>query len=44
VFSTFLIPQMFAEAAKGDDPQDAVDRAEQQINAVFDKWRAQGKI
>jgi multiple sugar transport system substrate-binding protein len=44
VFSTFLIPQMFAEAAKGGDPQEAVSNAEQQINAVFDKWRGQGKI
>jgi multiple sugar transport system substrate-binding protein len=44
VFSTFLIPQMYAEVARGGDPQDVVDSAEQQINAVYDKWRAQGKI
>jgi hypothetical protein len=44
VFSTFLIPQMYAEVARGGDPQEAVDSAEQQINAVYDKWRAQGKI
>ncbi len=44
VFSTFLIPQMFAEGAQSGDAQGAVDRAEQQINSVFEKWRAQGKI
>ena len=44
VFGTFLIPQMFAEAAKGGDPQEAVSNAEKQITAVFDKWRGQGKI
>jgi multiple sugar transport system substrate-binding protein len=44
VFSTFLIPQMYAEAARGGDAQAAVDKAEQQINAVYDKWRGLGKI
>jgi multiple sugar transport system substrate-binding protein len=44
VFSTFLIPQMYAEAARGGDAQEAVDKAEEQINAVYDKWRGQGKI
>jgi multiple sugar transport system substrate-binding protein len=44
VFSTFLIPQMYAEAARGADAQEAVDKAEQQINAIYDKWRGQGKI
>jgi multiple sugar transport system substrate-binding protein len=44
VFSTFLIPQMYAEAARGGDAQAAVDKAEQQINAIYDKWRGLGKI
>ena len=44
VFTTFLIPQMFAEAARGTDPAEAVSNAEGQINAVFEKWRGLGKI
>jgi hypothetical protein len=44
VFTTFLIPQMFAEAARGTDPAEAVSNAESQINAVFEKWRGLGKI
>ena len=44
VFSTFLIPQMYAETARGGDAQAAVDKAEQQINAIYDKWRGLGKI
>jgi multiple sugar transport system substrate-binding protein len=44
VFTTFLIPQMFAEAARGGDPAEAVSNAESQINAVFEKWRGLGKI
>jgi multiple sugar transport system substrate-binding protein len=44
VFNQFLIPQMFAEAARGGSADDAVSKAEEQINAVFDKWRGLGKI
>jgi multiple sugar transport system substrate-binding protein len=44
VFSTFLIPQMYAEAARGGDAQEAVEKAERQINAIYEKWRALGKV
>jgi len=35
---------MFAEAARGGDPAEAVSSAEQQINSIFEKWRGLGKI
>lgn len=45
VFNTFVIPNMFAKAARGDaSPQQAVAEAESQIKAVFDKWRAAGLV
>ena len=44
VFNTFIIPQMFAAAARGGSAEDAVSAAEAQINQVFEKWRSQGKI
>jgi multiple sugar transport system substrate-binding protein len=44
MFNKFIIPQMFAEAARGGSPEDAVSSAEEQINAIFDKWRGLGKI
>jgi multiple sugar transport system substrate-binding protein len=44
VFGKFLIPQMFAEAARGGDPAEAVSNAEKQITVIFDKWRGLGKI
>jgi multiple sugar transport system substrate-binding protein len=44
VFGKFLIPQMYAEVARGGDPQEAIDKTEAQINSIYDKWRAQGKI
>jgi multiple sugar transport system substrate-binding protein len=44
VFSKFLIPQMYAEAARGGDAQEAVSAAEKQINAIYDQWRSLGKV
>src|SRR5918996_1704100 len=43
LFGKFIIPQMFAEAARGTDPAEAVSSAEQQINSIFEKWRGVGK-
>ncbi|MGH7425633.1 MAG: carbohydrate ABC transporter substrate-binding protein, partial [Candidatus Methylomirabilales bacterium] len=45
VFNKYLIPQMFAEAARGRmKPEDAVKAAEGPIRAIFEKWREKGKI
>ncbi|MEV0070451.1 extracellular solute-binding protein [Amycolatopsis sp. NPDC050768] len=45
VFSTFVIPNMFARAVRGEaTPQQSVAEAEGQINAVFAKWRAAGLV
>ncbi|MGH8974081.1 MAG: ABC transporter substrate-binding protein [Acidimicrobiia bacterium] len=45
VANRFLIPRMFAAAARGEmSAEDAVKAAEAQITPLFDKWRAQGKI
>jgi ABC-type sugar transport system, periplasmic component len=45
VFNRFLVPQMFAAAARGEmSPEDTVKRAEAEIRPIFDKWRERGKI
>lgn len=45
VFATFIIPTMFARAARGEvKPQQAVADAEAQIKPIFDKWRQRGLI
>ncbi|TQM14614.1 ABC transporter substrate-binding protein [Pseudonocardia kunmingensis] len=45
VFATFVIPNMFARAARGEvSPQQAVADAEAQIIPIFDNWRARGLI
>jgi ABC-type glycerol-3-phosphate transport system substrate-binding protein len=45
VFATFVIPNMFARAARGEvSPQQAVADAEAQIVPIFDNWRARGLI
>jgi maltose-binding protein MalE len=45
VFATFVIPNMFARAARGEaTPQQAVAQAERQITAIFDRWRARGLV
>ncbi|WP_158847786.1 ABC transporter substrate-binding protein [Saccharothrix deserti] len=45
VFNTFVIPNMFARAVKGEaTPQQSVADAEKQVTAIFDKWRAAGLV
>jgi ABC-type glycerol-3-phosphate transport system substrate-binding protein len=45
VFNTFIIPNMFARVARGEQSaKDSVTTAEQAVNAVFTKWRAQGLV
>jgi ABC-type glycerol-3-phosphate transport system substrate-binding protein len=45
VFATFVIPNMFARAARGEvTPQQAVADAEAQIRPIFDQWRSRGLI
>jgi multiple sugar transport system substrate-binding protein len=41
VFGTFVIPNMFAKAARGElTPAQSVAEAERQIKAIFTKWQA----
>jgi multiple sugar transport system substrate-binding protein len=45
VFFAFVIPQMFAAAARGElSAEEAVKRAAAQVKPIFDKWRERGKI
>lgn len=45
VFNTFVIPNMFARAARGEmSPEQTVTEAEKQVKAIFDKWRAAGLV
>jgi maltose-binding protein MalE len=45
VFGTFVIPTMFARAARGElNPKQAVTQAEAQIKPIFEKWRARGLV
>jgi len=45
VFNQFIVPKMFAAAARGGvGPAEAVAAAEAQMKPIFDKWRDQGKI
>jgi multiple sugar transport system substrate-binding protein len=45
VFGTFLIPNMFASAARGEaSPEEAVAQAEAQIKPIFEKWRKRGLV
>jgi maltose-binding protein MalE len=45
VFGTFVIPTMFARAARGEvNPKQAVAQAEAQIKPIFEKWRARGLV
>ena len=41
----YIVPKMFAAAARGDlSAEAAVRDAETQVKQIFDKWREQGKI
>jgi len=45
VFNTFVIPNMFARVARGEQtPKESVEMAEAQIKAIFNKWRQQGLV
>jgi multiple sugar transport system substrate-binding protein len=45
VFGTFVIPTMFARAARGEaTPAQAVADAEKQVTMIFEKWRAKGLV
>lgn len=45
VFGTFVIPNMFAKAARGElSPGDAVAEADAQARQIFAKWRQEGLI
>jgi multiple sugar transport system substrate-binding protein len=45
IFTTYLIPQMFAEVAQGKmSAQDAVNAANRQMTGIYRKWRRRGKL
>jgi hypothetical protein len=45
IFSLPIIPDMMARAARGEQTaQESVAQAEQEINAIFEKWRGEGLI
>jgi ABC-type glycerol-3-phosphate transport system substrate-binding protein len=45
VFGTFIVPNMYARAARGEQsPAESVARAEGQIKPIFEKWRRRGLI
>jgi multiple sugar transport system substrate-binding protein len=44
-FGTFVVPNMFAAAARGrKSPQEAVADAESQMKPIFEKWKKRGLI
>jgi ABC-type glycerol-3-phosphate transport system substrate-binding protein len=45
VFSTFVIPQMMAKAARGQlSPKAAVEEADAQVKRIFKGWREKGLV
>jgi multiple sugar transport system substrate-binding protein len=45
VFNKFLIPQMFAEVARGKaTPADAAKATDREVRRIFAQWRRRGKI
>ena len=45
VFNTFVIPNMMARAARGEQSsKDSVAQAEQEVKKVFEKWRQRGLV
>jgi multiple sugar transport system substrate-binding protein len=45
LFTTYLIPQMFAEVAQGKmSASDAVNAANRAMTGIFRKWKRRGKI
>jgi multiple sugar transport system substrate-binding protein len=44
-FNQFIVPRMFAAAARGETTaEEAVQAADAQMKPIFDKWRERGKI
>jgi multiple sugar transport system substrate-binding protein len=45
VFNTFVLPNMMARAARGDEsPEDAVKRAASEARSIFAKWHKRGLV
>ncbi len=45
VYNTFIIPNMFARAVRGDEsPEDSIRTAASEARAVYDAWRQRGLI
>jgi multiple sugar transport system substrate-binding protein len=45
VFSTFLIPQMFAQVSQGKmSAAQSVASIKSQVNTIYKKWEARGKV
>jgi hypothetical protein len=45
VFSTFLIPQMFAQVSQGKlTAAQSVAQTKAQVSAIYAKWRARGAV
>ena len=45
VLYTFVIPNMYAKAARGElSPQQSVAEAEKRINSIFANWRSRGLV
>jgi len=45
VFGTFIVPNMYARAARGQQsPEESVAEAESQMQPIFAKWRKKGLI
>jgi maltose-binding protein MalE len=45
VFGTFIVPNMYARAARGQQsPEESVAQAESQMRPIFEKWRQKGLI
>jgi multiple sugar transport system substrate-binding protein len=45
VFGTFVIPNMMARAARGEQSaKDSVAQAEREIKQIYDKWRQRGLV
>lgn len=45
IFNTWLIPDMFADVASGKlTPEASMDLYAGQVERIFDKWRARGKV
>ena len=44
VFATFILPNMYANGARGMKPEDAVAEAERQVKTIYAKWREKGLV